>query len=195
MTLLDYLAALNSKSPTPGGGAVAGTTGATGAAIAGMVLQYTLGKKKFAEHEASNSEQLQWITDAQSKFITLADDDACGYGRLNALWSLPESDPARVEGWDAAVQSAIDPPNQMLELSHSLMRRLKDLLDTTNTQLHSDLAVAATTTRAAAHNAACNIRINVPLLPEDQRQPTLDHTQSLLDAIDELCKHTERACR
>lgn len=192
---MDYLAALNSKSPTPGGGAVAGTTGATGAAIAGMVLQYTLGKKKFAEHEASNTEHLQWITEAQSKFIQLADDDASGYGKLNALWSLPESDPVRIKGWDAAVQSAIEPPKQMLELSGSLMKRMKSLIETTNTQLHSDLAVAAITTRAAAHNAACNIRINVPLLPEDQRQSTLDHTQSLLDTIDELSVHIEKACR
>ena len=51
LSLADYLGALAAKSPTPGGGAVASTTGATAAALAGMVVAYSLGKKNLAPHQ------------------------------------------------------------------------------------------------------------------------------------------------
>ncbi len=188
LTVASYLDALNSKSPTPGGGAVAGTCGATGAAIAGMVVHYTLGKKKYAEHEATNAAHLDALVSAQRVFITLADDDAKGYGELNSLWSLPETDPIRQERWDAAVDGAIAPPKQMLSLCVKVMMIVDELVSTTNTQLRSDLTVAAHTLRGAAHSAACNIRINVPLIPEDQRQAMLDTTESKLSNIDTLCE-------
>jgi formiminotetrahydrofolate cyclodeaminase len=193
-TIAGYLDALNSKSPTPGGGAVAGTTGATAAAIAGMVIHYTLGKKKFAEFESDNTGRLEQLTNAQHRFIELADQDAVGYGKLNELWPLPKSDPKRQAGWDNAVAGAIAPPTSMLSLCGELSQIVDQLVGTTNKQLKSDLAVAAITFRAAAHSAACNIRINVPLLPSEQQQSVLDDTQSKLDQIDAICEHTQSAC-
>lgn len=185
MTLSGYLGALNSKSPTPGGGAVAGTNGATAAAIAGMVVQYTLGKKKYAEYETDNQFRLDKLTQMQSGFLQLADDDAAGYGVLNELWSLPETDPKRIEEWDSAVQGAISPPSAMLDLCVKMMGILEELTQTTNRMLQSDLAVAAITCRASAHSAACNIRINISLLPEDE-QPAIESSMnerlSIVDA-------------
>lgn len=183
-----YLDALNSKTPTPGGGAVAGISGATGAAIAGMVVRYTLGKKKYAEHEAPNAAHLEALVSAQRVFVTLADDDAKGYSELNGLWSLPETDPIRQERWDTAVDGAIAPPKQMLSLCVKVMMIVDELVSTTNTQLRSDLTVAAYTLHGAAHSAACNIRINIPLIPEDQRQEILDATEQKLSNIDTLCE-------
>ncbi len=186
MTLSGYLQALNSKAPTPGGGAVAATTGATAAAIAGMVIHYTLGKKKYEHCESENQAHLELLTSMQTRFLQLADDDAAGYGALNALWSLPESDPKRIAEWDSAVQGAIAPPVAMLELCAQMMGSLHELTETTNRMLKSDLAVAAITCKAAAHNAACNIRINIPLLPEqdcNQTESTMNDYLALVDSL------------
>lgn len=191
LTIASYLDALNSKSPTPGGGAVAGTCGATGAAIAGMVIHYTLRKKKYAEHDTTNAAHLEMLTSAQHTFVTLADDDAKGYGELNSLWPLQETDPVRQTRWDAAVTGAIAPPKEMLSLCVQIMTIVDELVGTTNTQLRSDLTVSAHTLRGAAHSAACNVRINVPLLQENQRQTMLDETQSQLETIDTLCERIE----
>ena len=43
--VVDFVAATASKEPTPGGGAIAALTGATGAALAEMVANLTFGKK------------------------------------------------------------------------------------------------------------------------------------------------------
>ena len=194
-TISGYLGALNSKTPTPGGGAVAGTTGATAAAIAGMVVHYTLGKKKYAEFENDNAARLEQLTAAQSEFLSLADADAAGYGKLNELWPLPESDPKRQTGWNDAVAGAISPPTAMLALSGKLIQTVLDLTTTTNRQLRSDLAVAAITFKAAAHSAACNIRINIPLLPETDRPNAESSMSSTLAKIDTLHDTILDACR
>lgn len=195
LTLASYLNALNSKTPTPGGGAVAGTSGATGAAIAGMVIHYSLEKKKYADHDSDNQAHLESLTTAQQAFIALADDDARGYGELNSLWSLPETDPKRQARWDAAVLGAITPPTKMLELCVEIINIVESLIGTTNTQLRSDLAVAAITLRGAAHSAACNIRINVPLLKNEQQGPALDKTTEQLNTIDKLCERIVSLCQ
>ncbi len=194
-TVQGYLSALNSKYPIPGGGAVAGTTGATAAAIAGMVIHYTLGKKKYEHCEADNQSKLETLTSMQNRFLELADDDARGYGLLNALWSLPETDPKRIEGWDDAVRSAITPPISMLELSAQLIGIVHELTTTTNRQLRSDLSVAAITCKAAAHNAACNIRINIPLLPESERSETESSMNDYLALVNALHDQTLEATR
>jgi formiminotetrahydrofolate cyclodeaminase len=186
LTLSGYLQALNSKAPTPGGGAVAATTGATAAAIAGMVIHYTLGKKKYEHCESENQAHLELLTSMQSRFLQLADDDADGYGVLNTLWSLPETDPKRIAQWDDAVQGAITPPISMLELCAQMMGVLHELTETTNRMLKSDLAVAAITCKAAAHGAACNIRINIPLLPEKDQSEASSTMNDYLALVDSL---------
>ncbi|MBL4809727.1 MAG: cyclodeaminase/cyclohydrolase family protein, partial [Phycisphaerales bacterium] len=114
------------------------------------------------------------------------DDDAAGYGTLNKLWSLDKSDPKRQAGWADAVNGAITPPTTMLELSVKMMQIVHDLTTTTNTMLKSDLAVAAITFKAAAHSAACNIRINIPLLPEAERANATTAMNESLAAADAL---------
>jgi len=47
--VVDFVAATASKEPTPGGGAIAALTGATGAALAEMVANLTFGKKGYEE--------------------------------------------------------------------------------------------------------------------------------------------------
>tara|TARA_R110000744_G_scaffold30571_1_gene72253 strand:- start:593 stop:1213 length:621 start_codon:yes stop_codon:yes gene_type:complete len=190
-----YLDALNSGAPTPGGGAVAGTNGATAAAIAGMVVHFTLGKKKYAEFESENQSRLSRLSDAQSQFLSLADDDATGYGVLNALWSLPESDPARQAGWDDAVAGAITPPTSMLALSVQVLRIVNELTGTTNRMLRSDLEVAAITGKAAAHSAACSIRVNIPLLPEGAQSKASASMDDMLAEVDQLHNSIVEACR
>ena len=47
--VVDFVAATASKEPTPGGGAIAALTAATGVALAEMVANLTFGKKGYED--------------------------------------------------------------------------------------------------------------------------------------------------
>jgi len=189
-----FLSALSAKVPTPGGGASAAIAGATASATAAMVLSYSLGKKKLTEHEDHNQNAMKQLTRARQMFLQLGDEDAEGYGALNVLWSLDKDDPKRIASWDNAVRGAITPPRAMLALSLEVLHLCDSLVNTTNKQLKSDLGVAAVLGEAAARSAAWNVRINIPLMPEDQRAPLGESVDSLLTQARALCERIESGC-
>ena len=74
--VIDFVAATASKEPTPGGGAIAALTGATGAALAEMVANLTFGKKGYEEVQ-SEMEELQTKAEAiRNRMLELSQADA-----------------------------------------------------------------------------------------------------------------------
>lgn len=189
-----FLESLAAKLPTPGGGAAAAIVGATAAATAAMVVSYSLGKKSLAECEDRNQNAMARLKRTRQMFLQLGDEDAEGYGTLNALWGLEKDDPKRISGWDEAVRGAITPPRAMLALSVELLRLCELLVNTTNKQLRSDLGVAAVLGQAAARSAAWNIRINIPLLPNDEQKEVHEAVGVMLEQASTLCASIESGC-
>lgn len=189
-----FLETLAAKVPTPGGGASAAITGATAAATAAMVVSYSLGKKTLAECEEMNQNAMARLTRARLMFLQLGDEDAEGYGALNALWKLDKDDPKRIEQWDDAVKGAITPPRAMLALSLELLRLCEKLVDSTNKQLKSDLGIAGVLGEAAARSAAWSVRINIPLLPENQQDELRQTVDVMLEQARTLCASIESGC-
>ena len=56
MVTEEFLAELSSKKPTPGGGGAAALGGAAGVSLGQMVINLTLGKKKYADVEEEMKE-------------------------------------------------------------------------------------------------------------------------------------------
>ena len=75
LTVDIFLKELSSKSPTPGGGGAAGLGGAVGAALGEMVVNLTLGKKKYADVEEEMQSILEKLEILKTEFIRLADED------------------------------------------------------------------------------------------------------------------------
>ena len=74
--VVDFVAATASKEPTPGGGAIAALTAATGAALAEMVANLTFGKKGYEEVQ-SEMEELQTKSEAiRNRMLELSQADA-----------------------------------------------------------------------------------------------------------------------
>ena len=179
-TIEGFIEALASDAPTPGGGAAAGTVAAMGMSLAGMVLSYTIGKAKFADHDAANTADRDALQDLATHTLTLADADADAYGTLNALWKLPKDDTARVAGWDDAVDAAIDVPMRTIGACIDALERCDAMRPRTNPMLHSDLNGALHLCMAAAHAAAENVRVNLPLVSDTARRNAL---QASLDTM------------
>lgn len=166
-TIDTLLAALASKKPTPGGGAVAPIVGALGAALARMVIAYSVGRKSLAEHEAMLTDADGRLARASAVLLALADADAEAYSLLNEAMKLPKDDPARAARVAAAARDAIAPPRAAMATGIDLLRLFEELAPKTNKMLASDLRIAAILAESLVRCAAENVRVNLPLLGDD----------------------------
>ena len=76
MVTEEFLAELSSKKPTPGGGGAAALGGATGVSLGQMVINLTLGKKKYADVEEEMKDLNGQLEALKAEFLHLADEDA-----------------------------------------------------------------------------------------------------------------------
>lgn len=162
LTVEQFAEALAARTPVPGGGAVAAVTLAHAAALAGMVVEFTVGKPAFAAHEDALRAAAARLAAIRAEALALADRDAAAYGALNALWKLPKDAPERAGRWPAAVAEAIDAPQAILDLAAVVAATCGALAGRTNANLASDLAIAADLARLSARAAAHNVRVNLP---------------------------------
>ncbi len=96
-TASQFLHELASKSPVPGGGGAAALGGAIGMALAGMVGNLTVGKKKYADVEAEVKDLLAKSYVIMEDLKTLVDKDAEVFEPLAKAYSLPKNTPAEIE--------------------------------------------------------------------------------------------------
>ncbi|MCA9290551.1 MAG: cyclodeaminase/cyclohydrolase family protein [Phycisphaerales bacterium] len=195
-TVDDFLETIDSAAPTPGGGAVAGVVGALAAALGGMVVHFTLGRKTYAAHATMHQRTGAALSEARRQALALADADAAAYGRLNVLWKLPEDDPQRRASWDGAVDAAIDVPLRLLGLGADVLAHLETLVGTSNRMLRSDLGMAAVLAEATIRSAAWNVSINLPLLTDRARASTVrSEVEERIVAARAASRRIEDACR
>ncbi|MEO1716005.1 MAG: cyclodeaminase/cyclohydrolase family protein [Planctomycetota bacterium] len=164
LTVADLLDSLASKSPAPGGGAVAGLVGAQAAALARMVVSYSLGRKSLAEHQAELEAIAVQLDNARGVMLSLADADADAYAGLNALWGSKSEKPGEFE---AAVRRAIQVPRAVVAAASDLLRLCEKLTPISNPNLRSDLVAAAVLAYASAETASLNVKVNAPQLSDE----------------------------
>ncbi|MDX2131618.1 MAG: cyclodeaminase/cyclohydrolase family protein [Planctomycetota bacterium] len=195
LSLREFFDAVSAKTPAPGGGAVAATTAALGAALGRMVLAYSIGKKSLAPHDGALREADRQLHTLREMFLRLGEEDAEAYALVNELQRLPEGDPRRA-GLAAAVRTSIDVPRTVLGACVEMLRRLDDLTAITNPHLRSDLAIAGVLGEAGARSAWWNVRVNVALLEDRaERDALMLEADTLLGKAWTIREVIEGACR
>ena len=163
-TLGELLGDIARKTPAPGGGAVASAAGALSAALAGMVLAYSRGKKGLAEHAGTHEALATRCAQACCKLLELADADAAAYAELNTLERLPEGDARRSSDLPAAAERCIQVPLEVQRVCLGLLEDFEALAPIANRWLLSDLKIAAILAEAAVRACDCNVEVNAPTL-------------------------------
>lgn len=161
---LDQLAA---KTPAPGGGAAACMAGATAAALAHMVVAYSIGRKNLADHQPLLESASAALRRARAMLLQLAEEDAAAYALVNELQKLPEDDSRRRSEWGGAVAAAVAAPRAAMAVCMEVLRMTESLAGKSNAYLRSDLAIAAVLAEAAARGAWWNVRINLSLVADE----------------------------
>lgn len=163
----ELLESIAAREPTPGGGAVAAMMASLASAVLEMVATYSIGPRRLTEHRDDLETAIQSLCQLRSEALQLADEDIAAYERLNALFKLDRDDPVRKAAWLSAVRGAIEAPQRTMRLASALIDLSAELQRKTSRMLRSDLAIAAIGAEAALRAAAWNVRINLPMLPDD----------------------------
>jgi formiminotetrahydrofolate cyclodeaminase len=170
--LEQFLDALGSSAPTPGGGAASALVGALAAALAEMVAQLTVGRPKYAAVEERAKRVLRETQSLRNELLALVDEDAQAYGGVAAAYALPKASEderrARDEAIQASLVSAMQPPLQIMERGCDVLRLADEIAEIGNPTVASDAGCAALLGEAAVRAAGLNVMANVVLLRDEQ---------------------------
>ena len=165
LTVQDFVTAAASEAPTPGGGAVAAVTAATGAALAEMVANLTIGKKGYEDVKDVMVDLQQRAQVIRERSLELAQADADAFGLFMNALALPketdEEKAIRKEALQNAYKSAGSVPFEIGELANQIFDLADIAVQQGNTNLVTDGAIAAINARAAVRAAFLNVRINL----------------------------------
>lgn len=170
----DFCAALASREPAPGGGGGAALTGALAAALAAMVCQFTIGRKRFQAVDAEMRALLARADAIRAELLDLIDADAAAYLRVVDAEKMPRDEPAQLEARELALQAALNEattvPLRMAVLAADVLALSEPLVERGNPHLASDAGVAAILAEAALLAAVVNVRVNLPRLRDGAAQ-------------------------
>ena len=163
--VIDFVAVTASKEPTPGGGAIAALTAATGAALAEMVANLTFGKKGY-EAVQSEMEALQAKAQAiRERMLELSQADADVFNIFMNALGLPKNTDEEKAIRTAAIQQAYKDaamvPFEIGELANQIFDLAELASCKGNQNLITDGIIAAINARAAVKSAFLNVRINL----------------------------------
>ncbi|MGW6741380.1 cyclodeaminase/cyclohydrolase family protein [Streptomyces sp. NPDC055025] len=189
-TVGGWLDELASESSTPGGGAAAAMNAAVGAALISMVCNLTVGRPKYAEYEKELTAALAEAEELRGSALRLAGEDAAAFGSVIAAYKLAKTTDAEKQARTAAIQQALvgaaDVPLRTAELAAEVIALARRILPGSNVNVVSDVAVAASSARAALDAAAVNVEVNLAALTDEgHRAAVRDRLSSALTAAAE----------
>jgi formiminotetrahydrofolate cyclodeaminase len=171
MTTSDFLDALASSQPTPGGGGAAALTGSQAAALVSMVINFTIGKKKYADIEEEMRGYLARSEALCSVLLAAVDADADAFDAVAATYSLPKETDAEKAARTAAMQDALKHaaavPFDVAEKCLEIIRLAAPVGAKGNNNVVSDAATALYLAFAALKSAIVNVNINLKFIKDE----------------------------
>lgn len=181
-----FLDRLASSDPTPGGGAVAAVSGATGAALIEMVARLTIGKEEFASAEKWMLETLATASAARADMLALADTDAEAFDGVMASFKLPKTTDTertvRTHAIQTALAGAAAVPLEVARRSVALLELVPEAIALGNPNAASDGGSAAQTLAAATRCALYNVAINAGSLRDGEQSNAMAAESAALRA-------------
>ena len=176
-TATDFLEAVASSDPVPGGGSAAAYAGALSAALIRMVAGLTLGRKKYAAVEsemtviAGNAHAL---AEALSRLV---ERDAQAYAAVAAAYKLPKEPESEAQRRNDAIQTALlgaaEVPLETARLCAEAAALAAAVAAKGNSNATTDAGVAALLAEAGCRGADYNVRVNVASITDRERGAAL----------------------
>ena len=200
----EFIEVLSSKEPVPGGGGASAFAASMGTALASMVGNLTLGKKKYIDVQ-EDIKRLQDKTKVLTdELINLIDEDAKVFLPLSKAYSLPstteEEKIYKEQVMEEALNIASSVPVKIMEKSHQMLLLLDEYADKGSKIAISDVAVSAVMLKAAISGASVNVYINTRMMKD---RTVADKLNSYCDELiqkgtklaDEIFERVEKKLR
>ncbi|HEM6308536.1 cyclodeaminase/cyclohydrolase family protein [Streptococcus sp. SS-4456] len=195
LTLTEFAQLLGSDAPAPGGGSAAALSAVNGISLTKMVCELTLGKKKYADYQATIEEIHTVAGDLQERLLRAIDEDTEAFNQVSAVFDMPketeEDKEARRQAMQAALKAATLSPFGMMETMLQALQVTAEAVGKSNTNAASDLGVAALSLKAGLQGAWLNVLINLSGIKDEefvatyrqQGQTILEAGSSLADQV------------
>ena len=163
-SITKYLDDLSSSAPVPGGGSVAGITGALGAGLISKVANLTIGKEKYKEVEEEMKSILNRATKFREEFCKLSVEDVKAYKELSGVFKLPKEE--RKGKLEQALKNAAKVPFEICKLTGEAIKLCLLLVQKGNKNLVTDTGIASIMLECAFESALLNVEINLKSLKD-----------------------------
>lgn len=165
MTLVDFAAKVASDSPVPGGGSMAAVCGALSAALAEMVANLTIGKKKYIEVETEMKQIAMKALALRDKLLDDIQRDSDSYDKVMASYKMPKETEdeknARQKAIQESLKLAASVPLDIAETSFEILPLTASVVSKGNANAVTDGLVACMMARTAVLSALFNVKINL----------------------------------
>lgn len=191
MSIKEYLDILKTDAPAPGGGGVSGLTAAQGISLTLMVIELTLGKKKYEEYMELIEKSRERALELYEELAVAADEDREVFLKLSEAYALPketeEEKKIKQQVLGERSIAATEAPYKVMELSLEGLEITEKLVGKSNKMAVSDLGVAAACFLAACKSAWLNVKINLPYLTDKDRAQAFEKGgRNILEKVTEL---------
>lgn len=168
----EFVNELASKNAVPGGGGAAALTGAIGTALASMVVNLTLGKKKYAEFEEANKDIIAKAEVIQKELMEMVDKDAENFLPLSKAYGLPkdteEEKKYKAETLEECLITACGVPVDIVKKCYEAIELHQELVDKGSKLAISDVGVGVQCLRAAIISGWLNVLININSIKDEK---------------------------
>lgn len=189
LDLNDFLKRLASNAPTPGGGAASALAAALGAGALAKVAAVSVGKPKFAAHDAELRAHLDHLQAIRERFLALADEDERAFATYMAAFRLPretnEEKVARAAALQEGMRQAAAVPLRIMAACREVLDAAEEIARIGNPTAIGDCGAGAALAVAAMRVSLLNVTANISgLVDAAEAQGYRAQLHDLLDGVD-----------
>lgn len=171
LSVIEFLNKTAGSDPVPGGGSISALNGALGAALAQMVANLTIGRKKYIEHDETMKAIAASAEVYRGGFVQDIDADSEAYEKVFAAFKLPketdEEKAVRSAEIQAATKIAAEIPLEVARKAYAMMELIEAVVEKGNQNAVTDGCVAMMSARNAVLGAILNVKINLSSIKDE----------------------------
>ncbi|MDR2354937.1 MAG: cyclodeaminase/cyclohydrolase family protein [Clostridiales Family XIII bacterium] len=180
----EFVGALASGDPVPGGGGASALAGALGVALGNMVASLTLGNRKYADVHTDIAALRERATRLQDELLALVQKDAEGFEPLARAYKMPRGSEAeraeKARTMEAALAEACGAPLSVMEKCREAIDLHRAFLEKGASGAVSDVGAGVLLCAAALRAASLNVFINTKSMADRARATAFDRRAEAL---------------